>query len=201
MTMEAMKVIGVTGGIGSGKSTVVRILAELGASVVDADKVGHELYQPGAPVWHEVVAAFGQDILKPNGEIDRAKLGAIVFNDPEALRRLNAIMHPKIFERCRQIFSDWLKDGVQVAVLEAAVLLEAGWTPLVDEIWVTVASEAVVIERLKQAKGFSPEASRARLRSQLPVEQKIKAAQVVIHNNGDLSELRQQVIELWQRLQ
>jgi len=195
-----MKVIGLTGGMGSGKSTVSAILRELGARVLDADRVGHELYRPGTPVWEEVVAAFGKGILKPDGEIDRPKLGAIVFGDPSALKRLNEIMHPRMFQRMREVLEEWRREGaVEVAVLEAAILFEANWTPLVDEVWVTIASEDTVVERLK-AKGFSPEQVRARLRSQMPVEEKARRAQVVIRNDGSLEELRRQVEVEWRRL-
>lgn len=194
-----MKVIGLTGGIGSGKSTVSRILQELGARILDADKVGHELYRPGTEVWEEVVSAFGRDILKPDGEIDRPKLGAIVFSDPAALERLNQIMHPRMFQRMRQILDEWRNEGVAVAVLEAAILFEAGWTPLVDEVWVTMASEETVVKRLR-AKGLSPEQVKARLRSQMPVEEKARRAKVVIHNDGSMEELRRQVEAEWQRL-
>lgn len=194
-----MRVIGLTGGIGSGKSTVSRLLAELGATVLDADKVAHQLYEPGKEAWEALVAEFGQGILTPTGAIDRAKLGGMVFSEPEALKRLNRIMHPRIFHRLRDILREYLQQGLGVVVVEAAVLLEAGWTPLVDEVWVTVASEETVVARLQQ-KGLSPEQARARLRSQLPVEDKLKAAQVVIPNDGDLEELRRRVEALWQSL-
>lgn len=195
-----MIIIGLTGGIGSGKSTVSRLLQGLGARVLDADKVGHQLYQPGTQAWQEVVDAFGPHILTPTREIDRGKLAAIVFNDPAALKKLNAIMHPRIFERIREILAEWRREGVKVAVVEAAVLIEAGWTPLVDQVWVTVAPEAAVVERLSQAKGFSPDQTRARIRSQLPVAARLKAAHQVIRNDGDLEQLQQTVKKLWQSL-
>ena len=195
-----MIVIGLTGGFGSGKSTVSRILQGLGARVLDADKVGHQLYQPGTPVWKEVVAAFGPGIVQANGEIDRKKLGEVVFKDPEALKRLNAIMHPRMFEAMKETLEGWRREGVKVAVLEAAILFEANWTPLVDQVWVTRASEEKVAERLGRDKGLSPAQVRSRLASQMSVEEKAKRAQVVIDNSGPLDQVRKQVEGLWQRL-
>ena len=195
-----MIVIGLTGGFGSGKSTVSRILQGLGARVLDADKVGHQLYQPGTPVWKEVVAAFGPGIVQASSEIDRKKLGEVVFKDPEALKRLNAIMHPRMFEAIKETLEGWRREGVKVAVLEAAILFEANWTPLVDQVWVTRASEEKVAERLGRDKGLSPAQVRSRLASQMSVEEKAKRAQVVIDNSGPLEQVKKQVEGLWQRL-
>ena len=195
-----MIVIGLTGGFGSGKSTVSGMLQELGARVLDADKVGHQLYQPGTPVWKEVVAAFGPGIVQANREIDRKKLGEVVFKDPEALKRLNAIMHPRMFEAMKETLEGWRREGVKVAVLEAAILFEANWTPLVDQVWVTRALEEKVAERLGRDKGLSPAQVRSRLASQMSVEEKAKRAQVVIDNSGPLDKVRKQVEGLWRRL-
>ncbi|MEK7281405.1 MAG: dephospho-CoA kinase [Chloroflexota bacterium] len=194
-----MIVIGLTGGIGSGKSTVSRILEELGARIIDMDKLGHELYRAGTPGWEEVVAEFGSDILQPNREVDRKKLGQIVFSDPEALKRLNRVMHPKIKRRAQEVLDEWRQQGVAVAVVEAAILIEASWASLTDEVWVTVASEKVAVSRMKE-RGFAPEQVLARVRSQMPVEEKAKQAQVVLHNDGNLAALRRQVEAQWQRL-
>ncbi|HEY41704.1 MAG TPA: dephospho-CoA kinase [Dehalococcoidia bacterium] len=196
-----MKVIGLTGGIGSGKSTVSRMLAELGAVVLDADKVGHEAYQPGTKVWNEVVAAFGQEVVAADGSVDRKKLGAIVFGDPAALERLNGIMHPRMHEMMADRIEEYRRQGVKVVVLEAAILLEAGWTPLVDEVWLTVASESAVVQRAKERTGLPEEQIRSRIRSQLSNEERKKQASVVISNDGSLDELRAKVAELWEGLQ
>jgi dephospho-CoA kinase len=196
-----MKVIGLTGGIGSGKSTVSQILAELGAVVLDADKVGHEAYQPGTETWKEVVAAFGREIVAPDEGIDRKKLGAIVFGDPEALTRLNQIVHPRMHNMMADKIEEYRRQGVKVVVLEAAILLEAGWTPLVDEVWLTVASEPTVIRRARERTGLPEEQIRSRIRSQLSNEERKKQASVVISNDGSLDELRAKVVELWEGLQ
>ena len=195
-----MKVIGLTGGIGSGKSTVSQCLAELGAVVIDADKVGHEAFKPDTEAWHEVVATFGQQVVAPSGEIDRKKLGETVFGDPESLARLNRIMHPKMYDMMAAQVEEYRRQGVDVVVIEAAVLLEANWTPLVDEVWVTVAAEAAVLERLKAQRGMEAEQTLARIRSQLTTEERIKQADVVISNDGELDEARAKVKELWQKL-
>ena len=194
-----MKVIGLTGGIGSGKSTVSQCLAELGAIIIDADKVGHEASQRNTEVWQDVVAAFGRQIIAPNGEVDRKKLGEIVFNQPELLSRLNQIMHPRMYDMAKAWIEEYRRQGVDVVVLEAALLIEAGWTSLVDEVWVTVASEATVFKRLKEQRGLKKEETLARIRSQLSSAERIKHADVVISNDGDLDVMKTKVRELWQR--
>ena len=192
-----MKVIGLTGGIGSGKSTVSQFLAELGAVILDADRVGHETLKPDTEVWREVVAAFGRQVLTPGGNIDRAKLGEIVFGKPESLSRLNQIMHPRMFNMVKAQLEEYQRQGVDVVVLEAPLLIEAGWTSLVDEVWVTVASESTVLRRLKERIGLSQSESLARIYSQLSSEERTKHADVIINNDGNLDELKARVGELW----
>ena len=193
-----MKVIGLTGGIGSGKSTVSHFLAELGAVIVDADRVGHEAFKPDTDVWREVVTAFGRQILTPDGDIDREKLGETVFANPESLLRLNQIMHPRIFEMVKARLEEYRRQGVRVVVLEAPLLIEAGWASLVDQVWVTVASESTILGRLKQRAGLPEQQSLARIHSQLPSEERLKHADVVIDNDCSLNELKAKVRELWQ---
>ncbi|MDH5695427.1 MAG: dephospho-CoA kinase [Dehalococcoidia bacterium] len=204
-----MKVIGLTGGIGSGKSTVSQFLAELGAVIIDADKIGHEAFKPGAGLWREVVAAFGRQILAPDGDIDRKKLGRIVFANAEALARLNQMVHPRIYEMVKAEIEQYRRRGVEVAILEAPLLIDvplsmkAGEPSLldeVDEVWVTVAAESMVLRRLKEKLGLSEQESLARIRSQLSPEARLKHADVVINNDGDLSQLKQKVRDLWQKL-
>jgi len=195
-----MKVIGLTGGIGSGKSTVSKFLKELGAVIIDADKVGHEAFKSDTELWREVVAAFGRQILKPSGEIDRNKLGEMVFGNPELLSRLNQIMHPRMYALVKAQLEEYRRQGVRVVVLEAPLLLEAGWASLVGEVWVTVASESTVLRRLQEQVGLSEQQSLARIRSQLPSGERIKQADVVIDTDCSLDELRTKVKELWQKL-
>jgi len=196
-----MKVIGLTGGIGSGKSTVSQFLAELGAIIIDADKIGHEVFKPETEAWREVVAAFGQQIVAANGTIDRKKLGTIVFSNPEARARLNQIMHPRIYEVVRAQLAEYQRQGVSVVVLEAPLLVEAGWTSLVDEVWVTTASEDTVLKRLRERTGLSEAESQARIRAQLPAEKRIREADVVIDTDCNLDELKAKIGELWRGLQ
>jgi dephospho-CoA kinase len=194
------RVIGLTGGMGSGKSTVSQLLAEFGAVIIDADKVGHEAYQPNTKTWQELVAAFGQQIVAPDGAIDRKKLGAIVFGSPEQLERLNHIVHPRMFEMMKERIEQYRRQGVKVVVLDAAILFEANWTPLVDTIWVVVATESVVITRAKARTGLPEEQIRSRLRSQMSNDERTKRANVVIHNDGTFEDLRAKVKELWTAL-
>ena len=196
-----MKVIGLTGGIGSGKSTVSQFLAELGAVVIDTDKVGHEALKPGGEAWQQVVNAFGEQIVTPPGDIDRRKLGEIVFNDAEALAQLNRIVHPRIYDMVRDQLEEYRQEGVGVLVLEVPLLVEAGWTSLVDEVWVTVASEATVLKRIKERTGLSEQESLARIRSQLPLEERISHADVAIDTDCSLDGLKAEIKELWQKLQ
>ncbi len=195
-----MKVIGLTGGICSGKSTVSQFLAELGAVIIDADKVGHVAFKPGTDAWREVATAFGKGILAPDGEVDRKKLSEIVFENYEALSRLNKIMHPRIFEMVKKQIEDYRRKGDTVVVLEATLLVEAGWKPLVDEVWLTVASEATALKRLKERSGLSEKEGLARIRSQPLPEERIKHADVVIDTDCTLEELKARVRELWRRL-
>ena len=191
------KIIGLTGIIGSGKSTVARILAELGAVVIDADTLGHEAFQPGTEAWREVVSAFGRQVISPSGEIDRTSLGEIVFNDPESLERLDRIMHPHIYEMIKALIDEYRRQKVAVVVLEVPLLIEAKWTSLVDEVWVTTALQSKVLERIRNQRGLTHKETMARIHSQLPVKEILKHANVVINNERGLEELKSRVNELW----
>jgi len=204
-----MKVIGLTGGIGSGKSTVARFLAELGAVIIDADKLWHEALKPDTEIWRGVVAAFGKGVLKPNGEIDRKRLGEIVFGNAEALARLNNIMHPYIYSTVKAQLEQYRRKGVGVVVLEVPLLIEvpllmrAGKPSLsdeVDEVWVTLAPQSTVLKRLKEKSGLSREQTLARIRSQISSEERTKRADVVINTDCSLGELKTKVRALWDRL-
>ena len=195
-----MKVIGLTGGIGSGKSTVSKFLAHLGAVVIDADKVGHEVFKPGTKAWQEVVDAFGQGIISADGTIDRRKLGEIVFSNPGARAKLNQVMHPLIYEQVKSRMEEYGRKGAAIIIVEAPLLLEVGWKSLVDEVWVTSASEATVIKRLKEQKGLPEAQSLARIRAQLTDEERIRQADVVIDTDCALDELKERVEALWRKL-
>ena len=196
-----MKVIGLTGGIGSGKSTVSQFLTELGAVILNTDEVGHEAFKPDTELWRQVVAAFGRQIVTPDGNIDRKKLGNIVFGNAESLSRLNQIMHPRMYALVKAQLEEYRQQGTRVVVLEAPLLLEAGWTSLADEVWVTTTPEATVLKRLEGRTGLSQTESLARIRSQLSSAERVKHADVVINTDCGLYELRSKVKELWQRLE
>ena len=192
-----MLVIGLTGGIGTGKTQVSKILQELGADVIDADLLGHQVYRPRSEAWCEVVEAFGDGVLASDGEVDRKKLGAIVFNDPDAQERLDAITHPRIYRMLEERIERLRVEGTQVVVVEVVLLLEANWTALFDQIWVTTSTEEQVLRRLGKRDGLDESSIRARIRSQMPQDERVKRADVVIDNRGSPSQLRDRVQELW----
>ena len=194
-----MLVIGLTGGIGAGKTEVAKTLEALGAAIINADLLGHEVYRPQTEGWDEIVEEFGDGILNPQGEVGRRRLSEIVFNDPTALRRLNEIVHPRIYKMIEERLGRLSQCGQEVAVVEAALLVEANWTPLVDEVWAVTTPEQEAVQRLLASRQMNEEAVRARIRSQIPQEGRAQHAEVVIDNRGDLADLRDRVRELWNR--
>lgn len=192
-----MRVIGLTGGIGTGKSTVSGMLAELGACVLDADRVGHGIYRRGTEGFEAVVAAFGEAVVGEDGEVDRKKLGAIVFSDPDELEKLNQIVHP----RMRAVMQDQLaalaRDQIPCALVEAAILIEAKWTSLVDEVWVTTAPLPVIVERLLRRSNLTESQVMDRVNAQMSTEERSSYAQYVIDTDCTLPELRERVTALW----
>ena len=192
-----MLVIGLTGGIGTGKSEVARLLQSLGAAVISADEVGHEAYAPNSESWHEVVDTFGKEILQPSGEIDRQKLGAVVFSDPQQLEKLNAIMHPRMAGMVADRIQVLRDQGASTVVVEAALLFEAGWDSLVDEVWTTDSSVESVVERLQARNGMDEKEARRRISSQMDRAERIERSDLVVDNSGDVSALEQTVSALW----
>ena len=190
--------IGLTGGIGSGKSEASRILSELGALVIDADIVGHETYRSGEPAFRGVVEAFGDGIVGSDGEIDRRQLGSIVFANPDNLARLTGIVWPKIREHLEKIIE---RAGAQrethAIVVEAAVLFEAGWENLFDEVWVITAPEDEVLKRLEIQRNQKPEQTRARVRAQMTNDERERRADVTVRNDEDRAVLAARVTRLW----
>ena len=194
-------VIGITGGIGAGKSSATAILGELGAFVIDADKAAHEVYLPDTPAWREIVAAFGEEVLAADRTIDRRKLGPLVFADPAALNTLNGILHGKIFAYIQgQIAYIRRAEATRVVAVEAAVLLEAGWQALADHLWVVVAPVEVAIARLRDDRGVPEDQARARIAAQMSNDERIAFADTVIHNGADLDALRDAVTAAWRPL-
>jgi dephospho-CoA kinase len=191
-----MFVIGLTGGIATGKTLVSETLRNLGATVINADLVGHEAYLPHTETWQAVVDAFGSDILDHEGQIVRPKLGAIVFSDPAKLEQLNSIVHPRIYAMIGDRIEGLKADGIAAVVVEAALLIEAGWTPLADEIWVITSPIEQVHSRLI-ARGLSRDQARSRIESQMPQEERVTHADVVIVNDSGEGELQSAVKKQW----
>lgn len=195
-------IIGLTGGIASGKSTAAKLFGEWGALVIDADKLGHRAYEKGSTAFDQVVATFGSETVGSDGEIDRKVLGSKVFSSPEGLKQLTDIVWPSIRSMAEVIISDNQKTSPdQVVVLEAAVLLEAGWQDMVDEIWVTVVDREVAIERATQRDGSDRDAVEARIDAQLSNKERTANADVVIDNSGSQTQLHAQLTQTWEALQ
>lgn len=197
----AAPVVGLTGGIGSGKSTAAALLAARGACVIDADRIGHEVYRPGTEGFRRVVTAFGDGVVASDGTIDRRALGAIVFDDPAARARLNAIVHPLIAEAVTaRVAAARAEDAERPIVIEAAVLLEAGWDALVDRVWVVSAGREHAIARVVASRGLSKQEVERRIRAQMPEEERRRRADLVLENNGPPDALRAEVTRAWETL-
>ena len=189
---------GLTGGIASGKSTVARMLEELGAKVIDADRVGHEVLRSSNLVHRQVVAQFGPEILRPDGEIDRGRLGSIVFADPEKLRELNAIVHPTLIARVDELAAEFrARNPAAVIVVDAAVIYEAGVADRFRKILVAWCRPEQQIERLMAKTHLSREDALKRVGSQIPSEEKRRRADYVIDCSGSLPETRAQTEALY----
>jgi dephospho-CoA kinase len=194
---RSMLTIGLTGGVASGKSSVADLLARRGALVLDADRVAHETYNPGSPGFASVVSVFGPDIVGPDGAIDRRVLGRIVFADTAALKRLTDIVWPLTGELLARRRSEALDRGVTAVVIDAAVLREAGWSALCDEVWLVRVPAALARRRLMERNGLSAAEADARLQAQAAVLRSDDGVDVVIDNAGNLDDLETQVELLW----
>ena len=196
-----MSVIGLTGGIAGGKSTASELLREFGAVVIDADRLGHRSYEPGTPGFEKVVNHFGHDVVGKDGNIDRRILGGKVFGAPGELQRLNELIWPEIRTLIREeIAQIRAADKNAFIVLEAAVLIEAGWQDLCDEIWVVYTSTKVAVDRLRTRNGLTEEAAMARIESQMSTKDRLSYAQVKIENSGTEEQLRQRIEKAWKAL-
>jgi dephospho-CoA kinase len=200
--MVYVKIVGLTGGIGAGKTKTADILRELGGEVLSADHLAHETYLPGTAGWREIVEEFGKQVLTSGGEIDRNTLGTMVFQDPSKRERLNAIVHPRTRELIAERLRRLRDEGCSVAIVEVALLVEAirvdvAWTKLIDEIWVVVAPENVVVDRTVSRGGLDAEAVRARVQAQATNDDRREIADVVIENGGNLELLTERVQSLW----
>ena len=196
-----MRVVGLTGGIASGKSTAAKLLGELGAQVIDADVLGHEAYNPGTSAFQTVVQAFGEDIVAEDGSINRRALGGKVFGNDVALKRLTDIVWPEIRRLAElEIHKIRGENPTAVIVLEAAVLFEAGWEDIADEIWVVVVEPEIAIERAMQRDGADRSAIEARINSQLSNEERTAKAHLIIDNSEDEEALVSRVKAAWKHV-
>lgn len=187
--------LGLTGNIACGKSTVLQRLGELGAYTIDADAAIHTILKHGGPAYKPVVAAFGKSILQPDGEIDRRALGKIVFSDPQKLRRLEEIEHPIV----RRYIDDLIKDApAPVVALDAIKLIEAGWADKCDAVWVVTCTRPQQLERLMRTRGYSREEAEMRIDAQSPQQAKVARADTVIDNSGTLTHTHHQTDTAWQ---
>ncbi|MFE0418681.1 dephospho-CoA kinase [Streptomyces tendae] len=190
--------VGLTGGIGAGKSEVSRLLVEHGAVLIDADRIAREVVAPGTPGLAAVVAAFGEDVLAEDGALDRPKLGSIVFADPEKLAVLNGIVHPLVGERSRALEEAAAEDAV--VVHDVPLLTENGLAPLYDLVVVVDADPATQLDRLVRLRGMTEQDARARMAAQATREQRREIADLVVDNDVPLDELRRRVKEVWDEL-
>lgn len=191
-----MRVIGLTGAIGAGKSEAARVLAELGAAVVDADAEGRRSYAKGTIGWRRLVELFSSRILDEEDEIDRSRLGALVFANPQALAWLNAAIHPLIRDRVTQALAEHREQGTAVAVVDAALLYQAKWDDLADETWAVSSPAELALERLA-ARGLSAEDARKRAAAQGDPEEALRRADAIIENKGSLDDLKANVQRAW----
>ena len=192
-----MRIIGLTGGIASGKSSVASLLERLGAAVVDADQLAREVVQPGEDALAGIVAAFGERVLNGDGTLNRAALGEVVFADPEARRILESITHPAIRRRAEERLARLRESGTRTAFYVAPLLIEAGITSRVHEVWVVYLDQETQLQRLMARDGLGREAALARIASQMPMEEKKRLGRIVIDNRGSEEDLEARVSQLW----
>jgi dephospho-CoA kinase len=206
---RGLYVIGLTGNIATGKTAVATMLAELGARLIDADALAHEVIRADTPAWQRVVQEFGSDILQQNGQIDRARLGALVFADRQALARLEAIVHPAVIAKSERLLKEFEDEkrssapgstGPTVVVLEAIKLIESGMHRRCDEVWVVTCPHDQQLKRLVQHRGLSEAEAGLRIAAQPPQADKTAVADVAIDNSSDLERTRVQVVREWERI-
>lgn len=193
-----MYIIGLTGGIASGKSTVSGMLRSLGAKVIDADQIAREVVQPGCAALKEIAAVFGSSVLSDNGGLNREVLGKIVFNNSEARQKLNDITHNRICEQVWKAIVQLEREGYNMVVLDVPLLFETGWDAQVNEVWVVAVPIDVQIDRLMKRNRFTRAEALARIASQMDLKSKVERADVIIDNGASKDVTRRQVVEAWQ---
>lgn len=195
-------IIGLTGGIACGKSTVANILRQKGILVIDADEISREITKKGKPAWQEIKEEFGEEVIGPDGEILRKKLAQIVFNNPTKLAALNQITHPRITKQLTEILAEIkAKKSQRIIVIEVPLLFECGLQDIFDEVWVVKAPQSVMIERLIKRDSLSKEDALKRISSQMPLTQKAQLADRVIENSGSVNDLKKQIEDILKELE
>ncbi len=199
---QPLPTFGLTGGVASGKSTVARFFQDLGAHIIDADGIGHQLIEPGQAAYQEILERFGEAILGPTDVIDRQKLGAKVFRDAQQLLHLNAILHPRIIARVDELARDYhARDPHAVVIVDAALIFESGIGGTLQKVMVAWCRPEQQVERLMAKLGVSREEAERRIRAQMPVEEKCRRADYLIDCSGSKEETRRQAEELYPELQ
>jgi len=194
-----MYVIGLTGGIASGKSTVSKILFEAGAFILDADQIAHDVVKPHSPAWADIVNTFGKAVLCTDRTVDRRKLGNIIFQDEPARKRLEAIMHPHVRQCIDENLTEYARQDGKIAVVDVPLLYEVGWQQLANEVWVVYVERDTQLQRLLNRNGLSPAQARARIAAQMDLAAKAGLADVVIDNSRELQYTRSQVLAAWEQ--
>jgi len=197
---DDVRLVGLTGGIGSGKSSVSRLLATLGASIIDADQITHAVEQRGQPVWTEIWQVFGWSVLLANGDLDRKRLGRIVFTDPEQRQRLNQLVHPVVRKEIVRQVDEQRQLSSPIVVVDAPLLIESGLYRMVDEVWVVHADSDQQMQRICARDGVNRETAERRIRAQMPLEDKVGYADRTIDNRGSRSQLKGVVQKLWRNV-
>ncbi len=194
-------IIGLTGGIATGKSSVAELFEELGAVRVDTDCLARKAVEPGKPAWQKIICEFGREILDDEQRIDRKALAAIVFNDNEKLKRLNGIIHPVVRALLREQIAEAVGQGAKVIVVEVPLLFEAGFENEVDKIITVSVNEQIQFARLMQRSSITEAEAVKRIESQMPQNEKLERADMVIDNSGTWEKTKEQIIDLWQAIQ
>ncbi|RBP46730.1 dephospho-CoA kinase [Garciella nitratireducens] len=192
-----MKIIGLTGGIASGKSTASSILKSFGATIIDADILAKKAVEPGKPALKKIVKIFGESILNKDGTLNRKLLAKMIFNDEKKRELLNNIVHPDVYKMTQQLFQEERKKGRTRIIYDCPLLIEEHLTNIVDEVWLIYVDEKIQLKRLMQRNHLTREQAMNRIKSQLPLKEKIKYADILIDNNGSLLNLEDRLRKLW----
>lgn len=195
-----MRLIGLTGGIASGKSTVAKILQQFGAAIINADELSREVVEPGQPAWHEIVAAFGSDVLQTNQSLDRQKLRTLIFNHPEARKQLEAIIHPRVRALAEQRIRDYTDAGFALVVYEVPLLFEVNIHEWLRPVILVACDVEIQRRRLEQRDQLDPSAAQKHIDAQMSLEEKRRLADYVIENNGTFEDLERQVREVLEKI-